>query len=58
MQVCKSFFQRFFRIRRATEDQIRTANNLCDALVQYWGEGTKNPTEQKAVADVLQVHKP
>lgn len=55
LQVCKAFFQRLFRIKRATQDQIRIANSLCDALVQYWGEGDKLPEEQRVVADVLQV---
>jgi hypothetical protein len=55
LNVCKIFFQQYFRKHRAAEDQINIANVLCDALVQFWGEATSSPQEQNAVAEVLQV---
>lgn len=55
LPVCKTFLQKFFRKHRASDDQMRIANGLCDALVQFWGEGAKTPSEQDAVAQVLYV---
>ena len=50
----KVFFS-YFRIRNASEPELKIGNVLCDAMVKFWGDHSKNQSELRALADMLYV---
>jgi hypothetical protein len=52
LSIGKVFFT-CFRLKYASTQELKIGNHVCDAIVKYWGECSKDATEQRALAELL-----